>query len=98
MENTNVFELISNLGHRVSASNYVIIYRKIFIQTVLYCGTSKETYLETWMRLFNKQKQRTQYNFLQILCHGNELLAERIISHIIGCIVPIKFSVTFISV
>ena len=90
MENTIVLELISNLGHKVSASDYVIIYCKIFIQTVLCCGTSKETYVETWMRLFNKQKQRTQYHF-QILCHANELLAERIISHIIGCIVPIKF-------
>ena len=31
---------------------------QVFIQTVLYSGTSKKTYVETRFRLYNKQKTK----------------------------------------
>ena len=51
-------ELISNLGHRVSANDDVIKNCEIFIQTVFNQGTSKETYVETRVRLYKKQKPK----------------------------------------
>ena len=50
MKNTNVLEL---LGHTVSANDNGKKNCEIFIQTVLYSGTSKETYVETIRRNFN---------------------------------------------
>ena len=45
MKNPNVLELISNLEHIVSANDDVIKNFEIFIQTEVYNGTSKETYV-----------------------------------------------------
>ena len=56
--NTNVIELISNLGHIASANDDVIKNCEIFIQTVLYNGASKETCVETRVRPYNKQKTK----------------------------------------
>ena len=56
MKNTNLLELISHLGHIVSANDDVKKNCEIFVQTVLYSGTSKETYVETRMRSYNNQK------------------------------------------
>ena len=53
MKNTNVIELVSNLGHIVSANDDVINNYEIFIQTVFYHGTSKENKQKG---LYNKQK------------------------------------------
>ena len=50
MKNTNVLEL---LGHTVSANDDGKKNCEIFTQTVLYSGTSKETYVETIRRNFN---------------------------------------------
>ena len=58
MKNTNVLGLISNIGHKVSANDDVIKNCEIVIQIVLYNGTSKETYVETRVRLYNEQKTR----------------------------------------
>ena len=55
MKNTSVLELITDT---VLANDQVIKNCDIFIQTVLYNGTSKETYLEARMRLYNKQKTK----------------------------------------
>ena len=57
-KNTNVLELISNLEQIVSANDNVIKNCKIFIQTVLYNGTSNRTYVETGLRLQTKQKTK----------------------------------------
>ena len=58
MKKTNVLGLISNIGHKVSANDDVIKNCEIVIQIVLYYGTSKETYVEIRVRLYNKQKTR----------------------------------------
>ena len=47
MKNINVLELVSHLGHIVSANDYAKKNYEIFIQTVLYNRTSKETYVKT---------------------------------------------------
>ena len=91
-ENTNVIELISNLGHIVSANDDVIKNCEIFIKNVLYYGISKENYV---CDCAIRQKQRTQYYFLQMLSHANKVSVERIIRCIISCIGPIKFSLNF---
>ena len=59
MKNTNLLELISHLGYIVSANDDVKKNCEIFVQTVLYSGTSKETYVETRMRSYNNQKIKT---------------------------------------
>ena len=46
MKNTNALELISNLEHIISADD-VIKNCKMLIQTVLFNGTPKKTYVET---------------------------------------------------
>ena len=56
VKNTNVLKLISNLGH--IANDDVIKNCEIYIQTVLYNGTSKETYFETRVRHCFKQKAK----------------------------------------
>ena len=58
MKNTNVLELILNLEHLASANNTVINNCQIFIQTVLYNGMAKGPYVETRLRLYNKQKTK----------------------------------------
>ena len=50
MKNKNVLE------NTVSANDHVIKNCEIFIQTVLYNGTSKETYVKTSVRLYYEQK------------------------------------------
>ena len=47
MKNTNALELISNLEHIISANDDVIKNCKMLIQTVLFNGTPKKTYVET---------------------------------------------------
>lgn len=54
MKNTHVIELISNLGHVVSAIDDAMKNCEIFIQTVLYHRTSKEIYVETRVQLYKK--------------------------------------------
>ena len=58
MKSRNVLELIMNLEHLVSAEDDVTKNCKIFIQTILYHGKSKKTYVETRLRLYNKQKTK----------------------------------------
>ena len=95
MINANVIELISNLGHIVSANDDVMKKFKIFIQTVLCNGKSKDTCVEIRVRMYNKQNKRTQSHFIRTLCHANKLFVEGVISRTIGCIVQIKFSLNF---
>ena len=52
---THVIELISNLGHVVSAIDDAMKNCEIFIQTVLYHRTSKEIYVETRVQLYKKK-------------------------------------------
>ena len=52
MKNKNVLE------NTVSANDHVIKNCEIFIQTVLYNGTSMETYVKTSVQLYYKQKTR----------------------------------------
>ena len=92
MKNTHVIELISNLGHVVSAIDDAMKNCEIFIQTVLYHRTSKEIYVETRVQLY---KKIALFYFFQILCHANKLFIKPIISRIIDCFVPIKFSLKF---
>ena len=61
MKNRNVLELILNLEQLVSANDDVIKNCEIFIETVLHNRTSKETYVETSLRLYNKKKQKTHF-------------------------------------
>ena len=58
MKNTNVLELISSLEHIVSANDDVIKNCEISIQTVFNNGTSKESYVETRVQLYNNQKNK----------------------------------------
>ena len=58
MRNRNVLELILNLEHLVSANDNVIKNCEIVTQTVLYNRTSKEAYVKTKLRLYNKHKTK----------------------------------------
>ena len=58
MKNTNVLELISSLEHIVSANDDVIKNCEISIQTMFNNGTSKESYVETRVQLYNNQKNK----------------------------------------
>ena len=58
MKNTNVLELTCNLEQIVSANDDVIKNYEIFIKAVLYNGTPKDIYVETGLKLYNKQKTK----------------------------------------
>ena len=94
MKNINVLDLILNLEHMASAAYDVIKNWEIIIQTVLYNGTSKETYVETRLRLYNKQKTKNSISLppdplscKQVITSYN---VERVIRRITGFVVPIK--------
>ena len=60
MINANAIELISNLGHIVSANDDVMKKSEIFIRTVLCNGKSKDTCVEIRVQMYNKQNKRIQ--------------------------------------
>ena len=65
MKNTNILQLISNLGHKVSADDNAIKNCAIFIQTVLYNGISKETYMKAKIQLYNNQKTKNSVSLTE---------------------------------
>ena len=94
MKSRNVVELIMNLEHLVSAEDDVTKNCKIF---KLYFTMENQRKL-MWKQGCDctiSKKQRTRYHCLQILCHASKLIVERIISHIFGCILLIKFCSNF---
>ena len=59
LKDTSVLQLIQPLGKRINLSDEVMQNVLLFVQTVLYSGTSNETYVDTRVRLYKKLKNKS---------------------------------------